>query len=240
MLNRQHTRLLLAPVAALLLGGSAVSAQTYSEEAERIQQAVDVMQALAGKPDSGVPTSIFDRAQAVVVIPSLDRGGLFPGVESGRGVMSVRDPYSHRWSAPAFMSIWGGRFRTQIGLEATDLVLLVMNKDGIDDLLRDEFTLGGTVPVAPGPVDHRAKAASDAPGPAKILVYSRLRGVFEGVTLQGATLRSDQSADDRFYGRRLSTREIVRNQELAFGYFPALANLWQDTLQTLTGGLAAD
>ena len=246
MTIHRYIRLLLAPVAGLLLISSTAGAQMYSrassEEAHRVQQAAEVLQALTGAPDGDIPGGILKRAEAVVVIPSLVKGGFIVGGEHGNGIISVRDLHKHTWSAPAFVRISGGSFGAQIGMQATDLVLVVMNRNAVDDLLRNEFTLGGSVSVAAGPVGRtsEAEASTDLFMSAQILAYSRSRGLFAGVTLEGAKLSADDQANARFYGEGLSTEQIVRDQPMRIHRIPAVATQWQSTLRTITGIRAAD
>ena len=232
-------RLLLAPAAGLLLVGSTASAQRYSEgysaEGQRIEQSVEVLQTLTNARDGDIPGDLLERAEGVVVIPSFVRGGLIVGAEHGDGIMSMREPNGRGWSAPAFVSLSGGSVGAEIGLQATDLVLLVMNRDAADVLLGNEFTFGGSVSIAEGPVGRSVVASSDLSMSAKILAYSRSRRIFAGLTLDGATLRSDAEANARFYGRRVSTGDIVLNGEWVPSRIPVVASRWQDTLQGLAG-----
>lgn len=183
---------------------SAAAAQT----AERLRNATAALEALVKTPDDAIPQHILDRAEAIVVIPTLVKGGFIVGAEHGRGVMSVRDRASGAWSPPAFVAMTGGSVGWQIGVQSTDLVLLVMNRDGVDDLLRTEFKLGADASVAAGPVGRSAQAGTDATMTAKILAYSRARGLFAGLTVQGSTVREDRDANEEFYGRSLDTQAV--------------------------------
>jgi SH3 domain-containing YSC84-like protein 1 len=241
MAIRQYMRWLVAPAAVSLLAGSTVTAQTrLSEEAERVQKAQEVLQALTGAPDEGVPSGILERAQAVVVIPSFVKGGFMFGGEHGKGIMSVREASGRAWSAPAFVSLTGGTFGAQFGLQAIDLVLFVLNRDAVDDLLRNELKLGGSASVAAGPIGRAAEASTDISMSAKILAYSRSRGLFAGLTIEGATLRPDKDANARFYGREYSSEDIVLNRKLPSRRIPLVASQWRDTLKTLAEVRAGD
>lgn len=142
-----------------------------ASEISRLQQSVAVLQALVRTPDDAIPEHILDRAEAVVVIPSLVKGGVVIGAEHGKGVMSIRDRATGAWSLPTFVQLTGGSIGWQIGVQSADLVLLVMNKDGVDDLLRSEFKLGADASVSAGPVGRSAQAATDARMTARILAY---------------------------------------------------------------------
>ena len=180
-----------------------------SKEASRITESIEVLDALTTTPDAAIPTYILDRAEAIVVIPMVVKGGFIVGAEHGKGVMSVRHRETRQWGPPAFVKLTGGSFGWQIGLQAVDLVLVVMNREGVDDLLKSEFTLGGQASVAAGPVGRSAEASTDARMGAKILAYSRARGLFAGATAEGASLRSDDDANRRFYGQEVSAKTLA-------------------------------
>jgi lipid-binding SYLF domain-containing protein len=197
-----------AVTAAALVLAHPLAAADNESELKRLAQATETLKALVQTPDDGIPEHILQRAEAIVVIPNLIKGGFIIGAESGKGVMSIRDAKSGGWSAPSFVQMTGGSIGWQIGVEAVDLVLLVMNKDGVDDLLKSEFKLGGEGSVAAGPVGRSAQAATDARMGAKILAYSRAKGVFAGLTFQGSSLRDDEDANKDVYGRELDSREV--------------------------------
>ncbi|MFN8060207.1 MAG: lipid-binding SYLF domain-containing protein [Vicinamibacterales bacterium] len=178
------------------------------EERDRLSKSAEVVEALVATPDDAIPEYILDRAEGIVVIPTLVKGGLVVGAEHGRGVMSVRHRQTRTWSVPSFVSMTGGSIGWQIGLQSVDLVLLVMNADGIDDLLKSEFKLGANASVAAGPIGRTAQAATDATMSAKILAYSRAKGLFAGATVEGAALRDDRDANERFYGKAYSSAEL--------------------------------
>ncbi|MEZ5291052.1 MAG: lipid-binding SYLF domain-containing protein [Vicinamibacterales bacterium] len=192
----------------LVAAAPAALAGDANTETERLQTSAVVLRELVDTPDDAIPQHILDRAEAVVVIPTLVKGGFILGAEHGKGVMSVRDRATGHWSLPSFVQITGGSIGWQIGVQSTDLVLLVMNADGVDDLLRSEFKLGANASVAAGPVGRSAEASTDATMSAKILAYSRSQGLFAGLSLQGAALRDDADANGDFYGREQSAREV--------------------------------
>jgi len=166
---------------------------------------------LGGK--AGIPNALIQQAKCVIVIPSVKKIASAVGVKYGRGVMVCRlgEDFNGPWSPPAMYALEGGNFGFQIGLQATDLVLLVMNDRGVDSLLGNKVKLGGDLSVAAGPIGRTMEASTDLAMRAKILAYSRARGVFAGVALDGSTVRPDNHANEVLYGRTISAREIVRN-----------------------------
>jgi len=203
-----------------------------TDEVERIQNSLAVLRDLTATPDKAIPRGLLSRAEAVVVIPSLVKGGFIVGAKHGRGVMSVRQPGSRAWSDPAFVTMTGGSIGWQVGVESVDLVLLVMNRGGVDDLLADRFTLGGAASVAAGPVGRAADAATDAKLASQILAYSRTNGLFAGATLEGASLRGDKDANLAFYGRPVTLTDVASSRELK-AETPAATGQWRETLGTL-------
>ena len=192
----------------LLASPSASGAQTNEEK--RVTDSSAVLETLVRAPDQGIPEHILERAEAIVVIPSLVKGGFIIGAQHGRGVMSVRDRDRNSWSAPGFVALTGGSIGWQIGVQAVDLVLLVMNRDGVKDLLDNEFKFGANASVAAGPVGRQGEASTDASLNAQILAYSRAKGLFAGLSLEGASLRVDKDANKDFYGTTISTEDMVR------------------------------
>ena len=165
------------------------------------------LQEIINAGDRGIPEHLIRRAQCVAVIPNLTRAGFIVGAKYGKGVLTCRT--AEGWSAPAIMRIEGGSIGIQIGLGETDVVLLVMNQSGENKLMRDKFTVGGDASVMAGPVGRSTEAQTDAMLSAEILAYSRSRGVFGGVALEGATLRPDNDDDAKIYGRPVSVEEIL-------------------------------
>lgn len=160
-------------------------------------------------PDRGIPRAILDKAEAIVVFPSVLKGGFVFGGHRGRGLISVRDRAQHRWSPPAFLTLTGGSFGLQIGGQAVDVVLVVMNRRGVERLLANQFKMGADSAVAAGPVGREAEASTDLQMRAEILSYSRARGLFAGLTIKGSVVKADLDANARFYGRRFRSRDIV-------------------------------
>ena len=176
-------------------------------ETDRVIEAARVLEEVLAAPDRGVPEAIIEKAQAVVVIPSTVKGALLIGAQRGKGVMSVKS--ASGWSAPAFVTLTGGSVGLQIGGQATDIVLVVVNERGIDNLAQNTFKIGGDASVAAGPVGREAAASTDYKLQAQILSYSRSRGLFAGVSLAGSTIRADRNANEKIYGVGYSTRNIV-------------------------------
>ena len=228
LLLRNIPTMLVASAAVLSLAQPA--AADPKSELERLAKARETLNELVQTPDDRIPEHILQRAEAIVVIPNLIKGGFIVGAENGKGVMSIRDAKTGGWSTPSFVAMTGGSIGWQIGAQSVDLVLLVMNKDGVDDLLSSEFKLGGEGSVAAGPVGRTAQAATDGKMGAKILAYSRAKGVFAGLSLQGSSLRDDKSSNEDVYGRELSSREVFAMTPPA--PLPAEITRWQQTLRT--------
>jgi lipid-binding SYLF domain-containing protein len=211
--------------------------EDIEEYVERTQDSIATLQELTNIPANAIPQYLLDRAEAIVVIPSLVRGGFIVGGKHGKGVMSVRNRAgaAAAWSNPAFVNLSGGSIGWQIGAEAVDLVLLVMNKEGIDKLLTDKLTLGGNLSVAAGPVGRSADAATNVRLDAQILAYSRAKGLFAGATFEGAALHANDSANKAFYGRELKLRDILYG-DTASTNLPSIAQTWKTTLTSLTSG----
>ena len=194
---------------AALLAVPAV-ARAQNDEEKRVTDSMAVLETLVRAPDQGIPEHILARAEAIVVIPSLVKGGFIVGAQHGRGIMSVRDRATNKWSAPGFVALTGGSIGWQIGVQAVDLVLLVMNKDGVKDLLDTEFKLGANASVAAGPVGRQGEASTDISLNAQILAYSRAKGLFAGLSLEGASLRIDNDANKDFYRTTVSRDDMIR------------------------------
>ena len=198
--------LVWAMVASMAWVGTA-SAKISSAEARRIQEAAEVVRTLRDEPDNGIPEQLWRQAECVVVIPSLKKAAFGIGGEYGRGVMSCRNGAT--WSAPLFMQLLKGSWGLQIGAQAIDLVLLVMNRQGAERMLRNQVSLGADASVAAGPVGRTAGAATDAQLTAELLTYSRSRGVFAGIDLSGGVLKADKDANVDAYESNYSPTDTV-------------------------------
>ena len=176
---------------------------------DRLSEATTVFSEIMDAPDKGIPQDLLESAHCIVIVPGLKKGAFIVGAKFGKGFVSCRQKATGKWSAPAAVRVEGGSVGFQIGGSETDVVLLVMNQRGADRLLSSQFTLGGEGEVAAGPVGRSATAQTDAKLTAEMLSWSRSRGIFAGVSLQGATLREDEDANDSLYGKKLKNREIV-------------------------------
>ncbi len=200
------------------------------KEQERIEDAGTVMKEILGMPD-GIPKSILAKAECVVVFPSVKKFAIGIGGSYGRGVITCRRGADHNgpWSAPAMMALEGANIGVQLGGQATDFVLLVMNDRGADTVLTSKVKLGADASAAAGPKGRDAAAATDIVMRAEILSYSRSRGLFAGVSLEGSTLRSDGGANKNLYGRELNAKQIVKEGRVGA---PGAARTLLATLQS--------
>src|SRR5579863_9976011 len=176
---------------------------------DRLDASAETLTDMMQASDKGIPQELLDRARCVVVVPGMKKAGFIFGAKYGRGFAVCRRTGGSGWSAPAAMRVEGGSVGFQIGASETDIVLLVMNDGGMKRLLSDKFTLGGDASVAAGPVGRDLSAQTDAMMKAEMLSYSRSRGLFAGISLEGATLRPDEEINRELYARRATNREIL-------------------------------
>src|SRR5438270_2393994 len=200
---------LLTILALAAISPIALQAAKEKEAEARLDASADVLSDMMKASDKGIPQDLMDKSQCVIVIPNLKKAGFIVGAKYGRGFAMCRRSGGTGWTAPAPVRVEGGSFGLQIGGTEQDVVLLVMNDSGMKRLLGDKFTLGADASAAAGPVGRAASAETDAAMRAEMLSYSRSRGLFGGLTLEGATLRPDQDAKKELYGRELSNREIL-------------------------------
>ncbi len=188
-----------------------MAAQAQSTEQERITASYNVLKEILGTPDKGIPQDLLDKSECVVVYPSVKKGAFIVGGSYGRGLITCRTGANHNgpWSAPAMYALEGASFGFQVGGQATDFVLLVMNDQGAKSVMTSKVKLGGDASIAAGPVGRNASAETDAVLKAQILSWSRARGVFAGISLAGSTMRSDDGANKSLYGQELSATDIV-------------------------------
>ena len=199
---------LLVPLLALTLAPSVSSAQpSDSSDAARLREAITVVNEVMAAEDQSIPRSIITKAEGIAIFPNTIKGGFIVGAQRGKGVISART--ADGWSSPAFMTITGGSVGLQIGGQAADLILVIMQRRGLESLVKNQFKLGADAAVAAGPVGRDAQASTDLQLRAEILSYSRARGLFAGVTINGSTFRSDRDANERFYGKRIETAQIL-------------------------------
>ncbi|MGC2474064.1 MAG: lipid-binding SYLF domain-containing protein [Candidatus Sulfotelmatobacter sp.] len=203
-------RLIVCLAVALISSMTAFAANDV-HEADRVKDAGEVMKEILNIPDD-IPQDLLDKAECIVVLPSVKKGAFGIGGSYGRGVMVCRSGqhYKGKWGAPALYALEGVSIGFQLGGQATDFVLLVMNPKGAQSLLYSKVKLGADASAAAGPKGRTAEGATDIVMSAEILSYSRNKGLFAGVSLEGSTLRSDGSANEKLYGRKLSAKEIIR------------------------------
>ena len=206
----KHLVIISALVAAICTA-RAFAGEKNEKEQERLKESGTVLQEILDIPDA-IPPDLLNKAECVVVIPSTMKFAIGVGGSYGRGAMSCRTgpTFTGAWSAPAMYALEGANIGFQLGGQATDFVLLVMNAHGVDSLLKSKVKLGADASAAAGPKGRDAEAATDAFMRAEILTYSRSRGLFAGISLEGSTLRQDNSANEKIYGRKITARQIVR------------------------------
>jgi len=196
------------------------------DQLDRLQSAATVLDEIMSAPDKGVPEEILRSAQCVAVVPSLLKGGFVVGAAYGRGVATCRTPNGvAKWSAPAFFRVEGGSFGLQIGAQAVDLIMLIMNQKGMENLLNSQFKLGADASVAAGPVGRHAAADTDWKMRAQILSYSRARGAFAGLELNGSVIKIDRESTREFYGRMQPFRTTLETVSSPQGSLPFLQSL---------------
>src|SRR5580704_3012054 len=191
------------------LSTAALAEDREAKVADRLDAAVDTLADMTHAADNGIPQELMENSHCVIVIPGMKKAGFIFGAKYGRGFASCRRPNNSGWTAPAAMRVEGGSVGFQIGASETDVVLLVMNDRGMKHLLSDKFTLGGDATAAASPIGRDASAQTDAMMHAEMLSYSRSRGLFAGISLEGATLRPDDDANREMYGRHTTNRQIL-------------------------------
>src|SRR5947208_3457966 len=224
----------LAVVALLCVASIALASDPDEENKaeDRIKAAANVLDEIQSAPDQGVPEEVLGSAECVAIVPSMLKGGFILGARYGRGVASCRTPKG--WSAPAFFTIKGGSFGLQIGGQAVDLVMLIMNNDGMENLLSSKVKLGADASAAAGPVGRHAAADTDWKLKAQVLSYSRARGAFAGLELNGAEIKQDKDSTREFYGRMVPFRtSLTGTIEAPNSAYPLLGTLakWAKTAE---------
>ena len=216
-------------IAAPVMFAPTAQADDTTKDEDRIRNAGQVVKEIMNIPDN-IPQSLIDKADCVIVFPSVLKAAFIVGASYGRGVMTCRrgDEFNGPWSAPSMMALEGASFGFQAGGQATDFVLLVMNDQGANGILSSKVKIGGDASAAIGPVGRNAAADTDVTLRAQILTYSRARGLFAGVSLAGSTVRPDNDANERIYGKKLSARDIVLHNAVPP---PASAKLLLSTLR---------
>jgi SH3 domain-containing YSC84-like protein 1 len=194
-------------IGLMAVWANAAWATAREDSVDRLRDAGTVLQEIMSTPDKGIPEEVLNDAKCVVVVPNLIKGGFIVGGKHGRGVATCRT--SHGWSAPAFISVGGGSWGLQIGVEGVDLVMLVMNDAGLQHLLSSKFQISGEGSAAAGPVGRHASAGTDWKMNSELLTYSRSKGVFAGLTLEGAVIEPDEDSTRAIYGTDKSFRNIL-------------------------------
>jgi lipid-binding SYLF domain-containing protein len=218
-------------LAGILAIAGSMSIAAFAAEREikvddRLDASADALTDMMRASDKGIPQDLLDKARCVVVVPGMKKAGFVIGAKYGRGFAVCRRHGGSGWGAPAALRVEGGGVGFQIGASETDVVLLVMNDGGMKHLLSDKFTLGGEATAAAGPVGRDAAAQTDAMMNAEMLSYSRSRGLFAGISLEGATLRPDEETNRELYGRDATNREILGGDFAT----PAVANKFERAL----------
>lgn len=205
----------------LSLALCAMAASAKEGPVARLDEAAKVFTEVMSTPDKGIPQDLLDRAQCIVIVPGLKKAGFIIGGEYGKGFMVCRNNTTRGFTGPSAIKVEGGSIGAQIGGGETDVILVVMNQRGADKLMKDEFTIGGDADIMAGPVGRSAQAETDAMMHAEMLSYSRSRGVFAGIALKGATLRTDKKDNAILYGQDVHHEDILTGKVPA----PASANV---------------
>ena len=203
-------RFFLTTLFLLLLVAPAALAQgkERADEVERLKRATEVFKEIMRIPEKGIPGDLLDKAECVAIVPGLKKGGLGIGGRYGKGLVMCRKS-DRTWSAPSFLTVEGGSIGLQIGYQQIDVVMLVMNREGMEKLVGDKFTVGADASAAAGPVGRQASAETNIRMDAQILTYSRAKGLFAGVTLNGAVVKQDKDDNRDFYGKEMEARAIL-------------------------------
>ena len=201
---------LITLVAVLSLTSFGWAATDREATTDRLDHAGKILNEIMSAPDKGIPEEVFEHAKCIAVVPHMLKGGFVLGAENGRGVTTCRT--ANGWSAPAFFTLTGGSFGFQIGVEGVDLVLIIQNEKGMEQLIGSKFEIGADASAAAGPVGRHASADTDWKLNTEILTYSRARGAFAGVALKGSAIRRDDDSTEAIYGHDISTRRILQGE----------------------------
>jgi lipid-binding SYLF domain-containing protein len=208
------------------LGTFAFAGEQNKDVTERLQMASDVLRQMTSAPDKGIPEEVLASAKCIAVVPHLVKGGFIFGGKHGRGVATCRT--ADGWSAPAFISIGGGSAGLQIGVEGVDLIMLIMNNKGMEQLLSSKFQISGEGSAAAGPVGRHASAGTDWKMDTEMLTYSRSKGVFAGLTLEGAVVQQDSDSTTSVYGRDVAFKSVLQGHiatpDIATTFMKAVAD----------------
>jgi lipid-binding SYLF domain-containing protein len=207
----------MAFFAMLSLGTLCWAGSAKEDATDRLENATNVVHAIMSAPDSGIPEEVLEHAKCIAVVPHMVKGGFVFGGKGGKGVATCRT--ANGWSAPAFITISGGNWGLQMGIEAVDLVMIIQNENGMKKLLESNFQLGADASAAAGPVGRHAEAGTDWKMDTEILTYSRAKGAFAGLTVEGASIRQDNDSRNAIYGHKVTTHALLLGQVTA----PAVA-----------------
>ena len=215
-----------------LLAAVALSVPVFAQKDAdaRLKAATEDLKDMMNASDKGIPQDLINKAACVIVVPNLKAGGFIIGGEYGKGFFSCRKSSGVGWSAPGSLKLTGGKFGLLIGGKETDVIMLVMNRDGMDKMLSSKFQLGGELSAAAGPVGRSSSAMTDAMLHAKILTYSRSRGVFGGIDLSGSAVTEDEDANKELYGKKISNRTIFETNPPV----PAIAQGFISTIERIS------
>ncbi|MEA3386738.1 MAG: lipid-binding SYLF domain-containing protein [Thermodesulfobacteriota bacterium] len=191
------------------------SAANAAEPKKVMKNTMTVLTEILNAPDGGIPDELLARCEGLAIFPSVYKGGFVVGASYGNGLMVVRNPKTGKWYGPAFLQIGSGSFGWQIGVQATDLIMVIMNQRGVNAFFNNNITLGGDISVAAGPVGRKLKAATDLTLKAEVYSYSRSKGFFAGLSLEGAYLHHDYKTDEALYGRILTPAEILSQKTVS-------------------------
>ena len=194
---------------------TAATMQAAETAKDRLADAAAVFSEIMATPDKGIPQEFLEKAECVIIVPGMKKAAFVVGGEFGKGFVECRNASGSGWGAPAAVRVEGGSVGFQIGGSSTDVVMLVVNKRGMDKLSTNKFTLGADASVAAGPVGRTADAKTDAQMTAEILAWSRAKGLFAGISLNGATLRPDEDSNKELYGSRMTTKEVLASNQAA-------------------------
>src|ERR1700731_4921197 len=222
-------------LAMLSLGTLGWAASGREDATDRLDKATEVMHEIVGMPDKGIPEEVLGHAKCIAVVPHMVKGGFVFGAKGGKGVATCRT--ANGWSAPAFITISGGSWGLQIGVEAVDVVMIIQNHKGMQRLLSSNFQIGGDASAAAGPVGRHAEAGTDWKMDTEILTYSRAKGAFAGLTLEGASLRQDDDSRHAIYGHNATTRAILLGKVASpSAAKPFLAEIREAKAQSVAAG----
>jgi lipid-binding SYLF domain-containing protein len=222
-------------LAMLSLGTLGWAASAREDATDRLDSAKQVMREIMGMPDKGIPEEVLEHAKCIAVVPHMVKGGFVFGGKGGKGVATCRT--ADGWSAPAFITISGGSWGLQIGVETVDVVMIIQNEKGMQRLLSSNFQVGGDASAAAGPVGRHAEAGTDWKMDTEILTYSRAKGAFAGLTLEGASLRQDNDSRQAIYGPDVTTRALLLGEvPVPSAARPFLAEIRGAKAQAVTEG----